>query len=627
MCGICGIIHFDSTQPVSDQILRRMNGIISHRGPDDEGFFLNQNVGLAMRRLSIIDLGTGHQPIFNEDGSVVIVFNGEIYNYLELRTTLEKYGHRFTTNSDTETIVHAYEQWGEACPEKLRGMFVFAIWDARKQKLFIARDRLGKKPLYYYNDGKRLIFASEIKGLLENNDVPRKLNIQGLDGYLTLGYVPAPGTLFQEIYKLPAGHHLSLVSNQLTIQPYWDLHYRNPAPQNLEECREQVRALLEESVRIRLMSDVPLGAFLSGGIDSSVVVGLMSRMMSQPVDTFSVGFEEEEHNELPYARRIAQHFGTNHHEILVNDCSPDLLQKLVWHMDEPVADPAAVPTLLVSELARQYVTVVLTGEGGDELFAGYDYYRVNRWAGRYNLLPEKLNRKVLPALARGVNAIIGRPRYHERTIWNWSLPPAARMLAWIATFTDQQKAAICTPALLQQFNHAAQTVFEKFYNACDAAEDVHRLMYTDTKVWLADDLLMKVDKMSMAKSLEARAPYLDHMLMEYVASIPASMKLQGEVSKRILKQIAEEFLPREIIYRRKHTFDVPIGKWLLGSLKELALEVIEQGIIPGVQWFDVKYLRGSLWQALEANEPGVAAQFWNLVNLGLWARIYGVSLG
>lgn len=625
MCGICGIIHFDTTHPVSDQMLKRMNSIITHRGPDDEGYFLDQNVGLAMRRLSIIDLSTGNQPMFNEDGSVVIVFNGEIYNYLELRARLEKLGHHFVTNSDTETIVHAYEQWGEACPEKLRGMFVFAIWDAKEQKLFIARDRLGLKPLYYYNDGKQLLFASEIKSILENSDVPRKLNMQGLDGYLTLGYVPAPGTLFQEIVKLPAGHHLSLAASKLNVQSYWDLHYCYPDHQSLEECHEQVRALLEESVRIRLMSDVPLGAFLSGGVDSSVVVGLMSRMMSQPVDTFSVGFEEKEYNELPYAKRVAQHFGTNHHEILVNNCSPDLLQKLVWHMDEPVADPAAVPTMLVSELAHRYVTVVLTGEGADELFAGYDYYRVNRWAGRYILFPGKINRMVLTALARGVNAITGRPRYHERTLWNWSLPPAARLLAWVANFTDDQKASICTPALLQQFNHAAQNVYEQYYNQCDSSEDIHRLTYIDTKAWLADDLLMKVDKMSMANSLEGRAPYLDHVLMEYVACIPADMKLKGYVSKRILKLIAEEFLPKDIIYRRKQTFNVPIGKWLLGSLKQLTIDVIEQGIIPGAQWFDVKYLRGPLWQALEANKPGIAAQFWNLVNLGLWARIYGVS--
>lgn len=628
MCGICGIVNLNTSIPVDRGLLQRMNDIIEHRGPDAEGFFATERVGLAMRRLSIIDLSGGQQPIFNEQKTACVFLNGEIYNYRELRARLEAQGHQFSTNSDTEVIVHAYEQWGDECARYLSGMFAFAVWDMREEKLLIGRDRLGKKPLYYYDSGSRFLFGSEIKSILEDRSVPRRLNLEGLDAYLTLGYVPTPLTLFEGIMKLPAGHTLSISRGHYVIRKYWDLTYTDTRPALREEAyREEIFHLLKEAVRARLMSDVPLGAFLSGGIDSSIVVGLMSQVMNRAVDTYSVGFADPELNELPFANIAAEAFGSNHHELLVDTCTPELLDKLVWHLDEPVADPAAVPTFLVSELARQTVTVVLTGEGGDELFAGYDYYKMHRWAKTYRVLPTELGRRfVLPIFAKGVNTILSRQHFHERTVWHWSLPPGAQMAAWVAIFTDQAKDQIYKREFRRgSAENQSKEAFGFFYHDCDSTDEINRLMYIDTKVWLPDDLLMKVDKMSMAASIEARCPFLDHTLMQFVAKAPSRLKLNGDTSKFILKEIAKEILPEAILKRPKHSFSVPIEKWLTGSLRDLTRDLISEGIIKGSRLFEREYLEGALWQKLEANEPGVARQYWALVNLGLWARKYHVQ--
>jgi asparagine synthase (glutamine-hydrolysing) len=356
-------------------------------------------------------------------------------------------------------------------------------------------------------------------------------------------------------------------------------------------------------------------------------VSLMSQIMNRPVDTFSVGFEEENLNELPYARIAAQHFGTNHHEIGVNSCSPDLLKRLVWHLDEPVADPAAVPTYLVSELARRDVTVALTGEGGDELFAGYDYYRMDGWAQRRQILPSALSRRVLPALAGSVNTVLGRQRYHDRTIWHWSLPPEEQMVAWVAIFTADETNRLLSPAFRQYMqDYDSSQAFARYYSKCSARDRLHRLMYIDSKVWLPDDLLMKVDKMSMACSLEARSPFLDHKLVEFVSTIPSDMKLHGSDSKYVLKQVARQILPDEIVNRPKHTFDVPIGKWLRTDLRDLAREIVADGVIEGEDILNTEYVFGEMWRGLEGEQPGYARQFWSLVNLGLWARRFRMRL-
>jgi len=628
VCGIFGIVNFDNTARIEKETLFKMGECIKHRGPDDEGFFNSRNVGLGIRRLSIIDLSSGHQPIFNEKKTACVVFNGEIYNYLELKQRLVKLGHHFQTRSDTEVIIHAYEEWGTESPNKLRGMFAFAIWDQERETLFIARDRLGQKPLYYYFDDCRLIFASEIKSILQSyTTVPRQVKLAALNTFLTLGYIPAPNTMFQGIYKLPAGHSLSLTGAHYHIAEYWDLEFENGQFRSQFDYKEHLRYLLEESIRIRLMSDVPLGSFLSGGIDSSMIVGLMSQMMNQPVDTFSVGFEEEGLNELPFARITAKHFATNHHEIIVDSCSPDLLEDLVWQLDEPVADPAVVPTYLVSELARKEVTVILTGEGGDELFAGYDYYKINHRIPSHQILPPNLGRRIIPSLARSINFLLGKDRYHERTIWSWSLPPEKKMTAWVAVFTDREKEKLCSPMLKQHLAEgmAAET-FAHFYNSCQGQDNLHRQIYTDIKVWLPDDLLMKVDKMSMAASIEARAPFLDHRLLEFVATIPSHLKLNGSTSKYILKEVAKDILPDKIINRPKHTFDVPIGKWLQGSLRGLMLDLISFGIVEGEELFDKEYILGEMWQNLERGKPGYARQFWSLLNLGLWARKFHIQI-
>ncbi|MGQ0603008.1 MAG: asparagine synthase (glutamine-hydrolyzing) [Anaerolineales bacterium] len=627
MCGIAGLVALDSAAPIDGDLLQKMCAVIRHRGPNDDGFHLAPTVGLGMRRLSIIDLSGGHQPVYNEDRTACVVFNGEIYNYKDLVTQLEGRGHRFATHRDTETIIHAYEEWGEATPEHLHGMFAFAIWDSQRSKLFIARDRLGKKPLYYTQDQRQFVFGSEIKSLLLAKPACRQINVQALDAYLSLGYVPGPDTLFTGIYKLPAGHCLTLVEGRVNIREYWDLRFDHEHPISLDECCERVRYLLTDAVRVRLMSDVPLGAFLSGGIDSSVVVGLMSQLMSQPVDTFSVGFEEEVHNELPFAGLIAQHFGTHHHELMVNTCSPELFERLVWHFDEPVADPAAVPTMLVSELARRHVTVVLTGEGGDELFAGYDYYRSARARQPGDFVPASVRRQVLPALARTANAILGRPRYHERTIWFWSLPPHKQILAAAGVFTDAGKASLYHPTFRSQGTEdATGAILKRAYDRSGARHELSRRMYWDTKVWLADDLLMKVDKMSMSHSIEARTPYLDHRLMEFMATVPVSLKVDGGIPKRILKEVAKTILPDAIINRRKHTFDVPIGKWLTGSLRELTLDVVASGRVGGRPIFNPDYITGELWRGLQAGDRGSARQLWTLLNLGLWAKRYDMQL-
>jgi asparagine synthase (glutamine-hydrolysing) len=432
--------------------------------------------------------------------------------------------------------------------------------------------------------------------------------------------------MFDDIFKLPAGHTLTVENGHYNIKEYWDLEYhQDQQVKTLADYREQLKYLMEEAVRVRLMSDVPLGAFLSGGIDSSLVVGLMSKLMNQPVKTYSVGFAERELNELPYARTAAEHLGTDHHEIAVDICTPQLIEKLVWHLDEPLADPAAVPTFLVSQLARETVTVVLTGEGGDELFAGYGYYQARPWAKLGQMMPGDSNQWALPALANSINSVLGRQRYHERSIWYMSLPEGARMAAWVAIFTDAAKERL----YCDEFgvpDSEFKPAFARYYNKYKNLDELHRLMYIDTKVWLADDLLMKVDKMSMAASLEARCPFLDHRLMEFVGTMPANMKLNGETSKFILKEVAKEILPHEIVNRPKHSFDVPIGKWIKGSLREMTLDLISDGIVEGGSLFKDDYILKEMWPALEADQPGVARQFWGLINLGLWSRKYNVEL-
>src|SRR6184192_1590034 len=538
MCGIAGFINAEHSRDDAEQLIDRMCQVIRHRGPDDQGTWVGEGVALGMRRLSIIDLAGGHQPIFNEDQSILVVFNGEIYNYRELRQILEERGHRFATKSDTETIVHAYEEYGADCVKHLRGMFTFALWDRKRQRLLAARDRFGKKPLNYYWDGQRLIFGSEIKSILEAG-IPREIDAVALDEYLAYSYVPTPNTLFKNVKKLPAAHILIYEDGQMSTKRYWELPFTPTCQDGEATALERTRELLKDAVRVRLMSEVPLGAFLSGGIDSSIVVGLMSSMMSQPVKTFSIGFEEDDFSELPYARQIAQHFGTDHHEFFVRPELVSVLPQLVWAYDEPFADASMLPTYYVSKLAKEHVTVVLTGDGGDEIFGGYTRYEREM----------SINR--IPAFLRAFMGFGSRlmpegMRGKKRLGMLWH-DPATRYAQLFTPFHSDGRPAMYTPEyftlvgehdpyarLINQFRHIAHL------------DTVSQLQYVDVRAYLTDDILVKVDKASMFNSLETRSPLLDQHLAEYVSSLPSTIRTRDRVLKYLLKKVAADLLPAEI---------------------------------------------------------------------------------
>src|SRR5256886_1102820 len=545
MCGIAGFINAEHSRDDAEQLIDRMCQIIRHRGPDDQGTWVGEGVALGMRRLSIIDLACGHQPIFNEDQSIIIVFNGEIYNYRELQKELQERGHRFTTNSDTETIVHAYEEYGDDCVKHLRGMFTFAIWGRKRQRLLAARDRFGKKPLNYYWDGQRLVFGSEIKSILEAG-IPREINPIALDEYLIYRYVPTPNTLFKDVWKLPAAHILIYENGQISTKRYWELSFASTCQDDEATAIERTRALLTEAVQVRLMSEVPLGAFLSGGIDSSIMVGLMSSMMSQPVKTFSIGFEEDEYNELPYARQVAQYFGTDHHEFFVRPDLISVLPQLVWAYDEPFADASMLPTYYVSKLAREHVTVVLSGDGGDEIFGGYTRYEREMSINRIpaflrafmgfgsRLMPEGMRGKKRLGMLRHDPAT----RYAQLfTPFHSDARPAMYTSEYFALVGEHDPYA----RLINQFRHIAHL------------DTVRQLQYVDVRAYLTDDILVKVDKASMFNSLETRSPLLDQHLAEYVSSLPSTITARNGVLKYLLKKPAADILPAEILHRPNQT--------------------------------------------------------------------------
>jgi asparagine synthase (glutamine-hydrolysing) len=556
-----------------------MCGQITHRGPDDQGTLVRPGVALGMRRLSIIDVSGGHQPISNEDGTVWVVYNGESYNYLDVCADLERRGHRFKTRCDTEVTVHAWEEYGEASVEQLRGMYAYAIWDAPQETLFLARDRLGKKPLYYTVVDGSILFASEIKAMLAHRAVPREMEPLALDGYLAFQYVPGPQTIFRGIYRLLPGQTLTWHNGTLRLRQYWQPDYTPHQPAASEaEYLERTTELLREAVRLRLMSEVPLGAFLSGGLDSSVIVGLMAGLMEQPVKTFSVGFGEGgEVDEVAHARLVAEHFGTDHHEITVRADAAELLPKLAWHLYEPIADAAAIPTFLISQVARQHVTVVLTGEGGDELFAGYARYYGDALFAKVDALPE-LARKPLAAAGALLPEMSEQRvvRYARRALRAAGQSRPERYQAWVTTFQPAERQALYSPAWRAslnntQFAHPGAAVLHSS-SANGAQTPLGALLHFDVLGWLPEDLLMKVDKMGMAASIEARTPYLDHKLFEYVAGMPDAMKLRGGTSKYLLRKIAAGLLPERIRQRKKHGFDVPIQRWLRDDLRALLHE-------------------------------------------------------
>ena len=623
MCGIAGFVSSDEQRDTLEAraLLHRMCTVIAHRGPDDQGTLVRNQVALGMRRLSIIDLEGGHQPMSGCDAELTVVFNGEIYNYRDLQRELELRRHHFHTQSDTETIVHAYEEYGARCVDYLRGMFAFAIWDARKSELFIARDRVGKKPLYYtITPSGTLIFGSELKSLREHPEFRGEISVEALDAYLTFGYVPDPLTIFRDVHKLPPGCHLTLKDGRVSVEQYWDFPYeheqQNPA-RSEADCLEELRALLDEAVRLRLEADVPLGAFLSGGVDSSAVVGLMTRHMSQPVKTFSIGFHEDSYNELKYARIAAQQFGTDHHELIV---TPDICEKvdeLVWHFDEPFADSSALPTYVVSKLARQHVKVVLSGDGGDELFAGYARYALDRKRSAFTHLPRLVRQGVMQPLGRNLpHGAWGRNYLH-----NVALDPLDRYIEDVSIFTRLNKPALYTGDFRQQLGACDAAARFRDYAAHSRAHDpLDPLLYLDSKTYLPGDILTKVDRMSMAASLEVRGPLLDHKLIEFVCTrIPASMKMKGLETKHIFKRAVRDLVPAEILNRPKQGFGIPIDRWINEQLRERVRGILTEPRTMQRGYVEPRYVN----LLLDENQRGRrdhTAELWALFMLELWHR-------
>ena len=630
MCGICGIFAAGPGGSVDRAVVERMTAAIAHRGPDDDGFHVAGPIGLGHRRLSIIGVKTGHQPIFTEDRRLAIVFNGEIYNYQPLRKELESLGHRFRTESDTQVILLAYREWGADSVRRLRGMFAYAIWDEAARALFLARDRLGIKPLYYAWDGRTLRFGSEIKAILQDASFRPTFDPLALDEYLTYLYVPAPRSIYREVRKLRPGHSLAVTARGLEEREYWDLAIRPRSARSEEEVVEGLRAALEDAVGSHLMSEVPLGAFLSGGIDSSAVVGTMARLTDRPVQTASIGFREDDYDELPVARRVAAAFGADAYERVVEAHAADILEKLAWHYDEPFADSSMVPTYYVSQVARERVIVCLSGDGGDENFAGYrrmrfDYLenrirsRIPRWVRRGVLAPvaaayPKADR--LPQVFRGKTLLTNLTLTPERAYHN--------TMRW---FTPAMKARLYRPSLRAAVgDHDAFQVQEEFFRRSEGWHPLSRIQYVDFKTYLPDDILAKVDRASMAHSLEVRVPLLDHQFVEHVAGIPADLKLRNGSGKYIFKRALQGLVPDEVLTRRKMGFSVPLDLWFRG---ELRAPFEERVLAPGSfteSLFEPGAVR-SLWDEHQKGIRDRSYPLWALLTLEHWGRRFAPTTG
>jgi len=622
MCGICGIYPYRSGEPVQEDTLRTMLYSIRHRGPDGEGIHLEPALGLGARRLSIIDLEGGNQPIYNEDRSVVVVFNGEIYNYRRLANHLQSRGHKFTTASDTEVIVHLYEELGDECVHELHGMFAFALWDARRRRLLLARDRLGIKPLYYA-DKERLVFASEIKCLFHDPHVEAQANLAALGNFLSLKYVPSPQTMFVGVASLPPGHLMTCDANGPSIRPYWDLSF--PCSHNgrvrEQEYAEQLLTLLRECVESQLMSDVPFGAFLSGGVDSSTVVALMSQRLASPVRTYAVGFDGkgEQFSELEYARLVAQQYHTDHHEVIVRPQDLiDLAEKIVWHLDQPIAEEAALPNYLLAEAAANDVKMVLTGEGGDELFAGYARYAAEKLATWFRFVPRPAK-----SLARAASAHVAGLRRPKVALHAWCEPQEERRLAnWSPLFNLEMKSKVLSEALARSLEGVShEQIFIDRLAHADGTDTLSRMLYVDTTLYLPDVLLARGDKTSMAASLEARVPLLDHRLVEFAATLPPGLKVKGLARKYLLKKVARSLLPATVIDRKKQGFPTPISLWFRKEARSFLRDTLSPAAIAGRGLFNPQYVQ----QLLDEHDRGRADHghiFWALIHVELWYRLF-----
>lgn len=622
MCGICGVFNFESRAPADREALERAARAMAHRGPDDEGFHIDGELGLGNRRLSIIDLPGGHQPLSNEDQTIWITFNGEIYNYRELRPGLEARGHRFRTATDTEAIVHLYEEHGVRCLDYLRGMFAFALWDARERRLFVARDRLGVKPLYYRQEPGRIVFASELRALRELATQSLEIDPQSVYDFFGFRYIPAPRTFYRGVEKLLPGHFLLADARGVRTQAYWDVPLEEEQQMAEDVCARKVVEHLRESVRLRLIADVPLGVFLSGGTDSSAVVALMAELGARPLKTFSVGFAEREFSELPAARHIAKLYQTEHHELVVSaEDVAEELPRLVAFRDEPVAEPTDIALFKISQLAARSVKVVLAGEGGDELFAGYPKYAADRLAGLVSAFPQKVTQGIaqwLPYAQRRARLAL-----EALSIRN----EAERSATWFASFSRQERQALFAPDFLAQVDvaHPVRT-FEELLRKASDRSPLKRMLYADLKIWLPDNLLLRGDQMTMAASIEERVPFLDHKLVEFAARIPSRMLSRGFRTKVLLKRALRPYVPPEILCRRKVGFAVPVGPWFRKELRSMVGDLLLAPNAHTRSYFN----KESAEQFVREHLDGVRdrhKQLWALLNFELWQRNQRKDLG
>jgi asparagine synthase (glutamine-hydrolysing) len=622
MCGVCGVVSASPRQFASKDVLHAMCRIMYHRGPDDEGYYEDAYARLGMRRLSIIDLATGQQPISNEDKTLWLVFNGEVYNYQQLRRQLEGKGHVFSSESDTEVIVHAYEEYGDRCVEQLNGMFGFALWDAPQRRLLLARDRLGIKPLYYWADGHQLVFGSELKALIVHPDVPHEIDPIALDQFLTLEYILAPRTILNEVRKLPPGHRLIFQDGSLAVEQYWDIPLREIS-ENETVCAEMLSDLINDAVRLRLMSDVPLGAFLSGGIDSSTIVTFMSRAATDPIQTFSIGFDDETYDELPYARQMVAHVRAQHREEILSPDIAALAERLVGHLDEPLGDFSIFPTYLVSRLASCSVKVVLSGDGGDEIFGGYDTYVAQYYDHFYRRLPTWLRQAALPAMMAHLppqSAKKGTINKVKRFVEGSALPPSLQHTRWMIFLADEDKAALYRPDLSAALNGASpSTVIMSYFQRAAGAAPLVQQQYVDIKTYLVDNILTKVDRMSMAASIEARVPFLDHRIVEFAVNLPPHMKLRHGQTKLILRRAMADHLPVNVLNKPKQGFSIPLKNWLRGPLRPMMLDLLSDESVRHRGYFQPQCVTRWVSEHLDGR-VNHSHRLWALMVFELWSQ-------
>jgi asparagine synthase (glutamine-hydrolysing) len=615
MCGISGIIYFDKEKNITRPELKMMTDSIIHRGPDDEGFYINRNVGLGFRRLSIIDLKTGNQPISNSDQSIWIVFNGEIYNFLELRIKLLDKGYCFKTQTDTEVIIHLYEEYGKGCLKYLRGMFAFAIWDNNINQLFCARDRFGIKPFFYYLDDDKFVFGSEIKTILKVDGIDKTLSAEAIDSYFAFGYITSDLSIYKKVKKLQPGFFLTISStlnHSLKIENYWSINFKANLLRSESQWVEEIEACFLETVKLHMISDVPIGAFLSGGIDSSSVVAMMSKIANCPIKTFSIGFKEFEFNELSFAREIARKYNTEHHEFLLGPASIDLLPTLVSEFDEPFGDSSAIPTYFVSKFTREYVTVALSGDGGDELFAGYSAYSKLLSIRNKNMLPDKISKVIFSQVKELIP-----DNWPGNGLLYYLSQKKKDLGAYYCLWKESERMKLFQNDFFKQIDYKGEKYKESLLQNFSSTDFMTNLQELDIKTYMVDDILTKVDRASMLNSLEVRVPLLDHVFAELTFSIPASLKFHNGQQKYIFKKAMSKFLTPSVLQHRKQGFAVPLNYWFKEDLFEYIGDVLQNKNAKAYQYLDYDYVQKQ-FMGLNKQFGDKSSKIWSVLFFNEW---------